>query len=79
MVSRKHTILKTFSLSGDFDDELMLYGSVRMGLKNGASLDVPWAGRIQLVRTESSETRKIKFYQVYLVGRSNQYHRKSIL
>lgn len=63
--TRKHTLKKIFPF-GDNSNELMLYGTVDYGLKNGKSLTVDWAGRALMM--EEKGKLKLGFYQVYLVG-----------
>ena len=61
--TRKHTLNKIFPF-GDNSNEVMLYGSVKYGLKNGKELTVDWAGRALMRHTKSGV--KMGFYQVYL-------------
>lgn len=61
---RKHTLVKIFPF-GDNSNEVMLYGSVRYGLKNGKEVSVDWAGHALLV--DDKGQLKMAFYQVYLV------------
>lgn len=63
--TRKHTLEKIFPFGQD-SHEVMLYGSVVYGLKNGKSLTVEWAARALLVEYRG----ELRFgqYQVYLVG-----------
>lgn len=46
----------------------MLYGSVALGLKNGANAEVDWAARAEMFKSTDDEKYRMKFYQVYLVG-----------
>ncbi|KAK2595292.1 hypothetical protein QQS21_007007 [Conoideocrella luteorostrata] len=64
VASRKHTIYKVFPYSGQ-SNEFMLYGSVALGLRNGANVDVDWAARAEVAKSEDRKWR-MKFYQVYL-------------
>jgi len=63
--SRKHKLEKIFPFgSGQDAKEVMLYGSVDYGLKNGKELTVQWAGRAVLAEYEGG--LRFKLYQVYL-------------
>lgn len=64
VASRDHKPLKIFPF-GEHANEVMLYGTVSYGLKNGKSSEVDWAGRAHLVKDGGS--MKMDFYQVYLV------------
>jgi hypothetical protein len=66
VVSRKHTIYKVFPFSSNAT-EFMLYGSVALGLRNGANVDVDWAARANIAKSEDGKWR-MKFYQVYMVS-----------
>lgn len=63
--SRKHTLHKLFPF-GDRATEVMLYGSVDLGLRSGSNVTVDWAARAQL--TEEDGQWRMSYYQVYLVG-----------
>lgn len=63
MSTRKHSIEKIFPFSAD-SNEIMLYGNVEYGLKNGKEVVVEWAGRAVLV--EEGGSWKMSFYQVYM-------------
>lgn len=63
VATRKHTISKIFPF-GDNSNEVMLYGIVEYGLKNGKEVMVEWAGRAVL--TEEKGKWKMHFYQVYM-------------
>lgn len=63
--SRCHKPLKIFPF-GPNGDEVMLYGTVDYGLKDGKNASVDWAARAHLVQEEG--TVKMDFYQVYLVS-----------
>lgn len=76
VASRKHTIQKVFPFS-IVANEFMLYGSVALGLRNGAEVDVDWAARADIVKSPDGKWR-MKFYQVYLV-RSNSLTRHCIM
>ena len=71
VATRKHTINKIFPF-GAFpfradSNEVMLYGKVEYGLKNGKEVTVEWAGRAVLVEDEEKNgTWRMGFYQVYL-------------
>lgn len=65
VASRKHTVHKVFPFSNE-SNEFMLYGSVALGLRNGAHADVDWAARADIVKSADGKWR-MKFYQVYLV------------
>ncbi|EXJ59269.1 hypothetical protein A1O7_06701 [Cladophialophora yegresii CBS 114405] len=60
---RKHTLEKIFPFGSS--REVMLYGSVEYGLKNGREVVVQWAGRAVLGEDEEGGLR-FRFYQVYL-------------
>ncbi|EFY99964.1 hypothetical protein X797_001382 [Metarhizium robertsii] len=64
VASRKHTVHKVFPFSNE-SNEFMLYGSVALGLRNGAHTDVDWAARADIVKSVDGKWR-MKFYQVYL-------------
>lgn len=64
VASRKHKPLKVFPF-GPNANEVMLYGTVGYGLKNGKSSEIDWAARAHLV--EDGGSMKMDFYQVYLV------------
>jgi ketosteroid isomerase-like protein len=57
VASRHHVVIDIYPKS---DADLMLFGTVEYGLKNGRHLESEWAARMTL--TEG----KISFYQVYL-------------
>ncbi|KAJ6441090.1 DNA polymerase [Purpureocillium lavendulum] len=65
VASRKHTVYKVFPFAAGAD-EVMIYGSVALGLKNGASVDVDWAARAELVKSAADGRWRMKYYQVYL-------------
>jgi hypothetical protein len=65
---RKHTALKVFPF-GPNSNEVMLYGTVDYGLKDGREATVDWAARAHLVKHNGAVM--MDFYQVYLVSRSN--------
>lgn len=67
VASRKHTVPKIFPF-GSNTNEFMLYGTVALGLKNGAESELEWAGRAQLVKSPTDGKWRMKFYQIYLVG-----------
>ncbi|KIW99714.1 uncharacterized protein Z518_11127 [Rhinocladiella mackenziei CBS 650.93] len=67
--TRKHTLVKIFPFGKD-SNEVMLYGSVDYGLKNGKDVTVEWAGRAVLVEYQGD--LRMSFYQVYLV--SDDHH-----
>lgn len=64
VASRKHKPLKIFPF-GQNSNELMLYGTVGYGLKNGKNAEIDWAARAHLV--EIGGSMEMDFYQVYLV------------
>ena len=74
--SRKHTLAKMFPFGVNATDdgkgkveEVMLYGSVEYGLKNGKELHLDWAARAELVGSkDGAEGWKMRRYQVYLVS-----------
>ncbi|MCJ1256431.1 hypothetical protein MMC24_004252 [Lignoscripta atroalba] len=63
VASRSHKPLKVFPF-GQHADEMMLYGTVGFGMKNGKSNELDWAARAHLVK-EGGEM-KLDYYQVYL-------------
>ncbi|APA10212.1 predicted protein [Sclerotinia sclerotiorum 1980 UF-70] len=63
VASRLHTVHKIFSFGQD-STEVMLFGNVAYGLKDGRKADVEWAGRAKLV--QEGGKWKLGFYQVYL-------------
>ncbi|KAH8707604.1 hypothetical protein GQ44DRAFT_830925 [Phaeosphaeriaceae sp. PMI808] len=63
VLSRKHDVLKIFPF-GSWSDEVMLYGTVKYGLKSGGENGVDWAARAHLVKEDGKV--KMDFYQVYL-------------
>lgn len=69
--SRSHNPIKIFPF-GSYSDEVMLYGTVKYGLKEGGEKEVDWAARAKLVKEGEEEGGKEKirmsFYQVYLVS-----------
>lgn len=67
--SRKHTVPKIFPFGSDAN-EFMLYGTVDLGLKNGGSASLEWAGRAQIAKSAEDGKWRMKFYQVYLVSES---------
>ena len=64
VASRSHKPLKIFPF-GPNADEVMLYGTVLYGLKNGKSNEITWAARAHLVKDGGD--LKMDLYQVYLV------------
>jgi hypothetical protein len=64
VASRRHVPIKIFPF-GPNADEIMLYGTLAYGLKNGKSAEAEWAARANLVKDGSSV--KMSYYQVYLV------------
>ncbi|KAF5024567.1 hypothetical protein F66182_3330 [Fusarium sp. NRRL 66182] len=65
VTSRKHTLYKVFPF-GPGAEEVMLYGTVALQLKNGSSAEIEWAARAELARAASDGKFRLKFYQVYL-------------
>jgi hypothetical protein len=63
--SRSHNPIKIFPF-GSYADEVMLYGTVKYGLKAGGEKEVDWAARAKLVKVDGKV--KMAFYQVYLVS-----------
>ncbi|OAL53087.1 hypothetical protein IQ07DRAFT_533759 [Pyrenochaeta sp. DS3sAY3a] len=61
--SRKHRAIKIFPF-GPNADEVMLYGTVKYGLKAGGESGLDWAARAHLVKQDGRV--KMDFYQVYL-------------
>lgn len=65
--TRLHTVKKIFPWDKS-GNEIMLYGDVLYGLKNGKSITVEWGGRALLERANGDPGQiRMKFYQVYLV------------
>lgn len=67
--TRKHHVKKIFPFDGEGAEgkaEVMLYGFVEYGLKNGKEIEVNWSARAVMV--EEGQELKMKFYQVYLVS-----------
>jgi len=64
VASRHHKPLKVFPY-GSKADEVMLFGTVDYGLKDGRKASVEWAARAHLIK--KNDTVKMDFYQVYLV------------
>jgi hypothetical protein len=63
--TRKHTLVKIFPF-GEDAKEVMVYGFVEYGLKNGKDVKVDWAGRAEFVDEGGEDGLKFKLYQVYL-------------
>ena len=63
---RKHHVDKIYPFG---DKEVMLYGSVDYGLKNGKELTVQWAARA--VFEDYEEKLRYRLYQVYVVSLSS--------
>jgi len=79
--SRQHKPLKIFPF-GSSTDEVMIYGTVDYGLKDGRQASVDWAARAHLVKEDDAV--KMDSYQVYLVSSSDflvsrDIHGKSII
>ncbi|KIW12796.1 hypothetical protein PV08_07983 [Exophiala spinifera] len=64
--TRKHTLTKIFPFGsgGGGGGELMLYGSVDYGLKNGKDVTCEWAARAVMAEYEGA--LRFKLYQVYV-------------
>lgn len=67
VASRKHQLFQIFPF-GKGSDEVMLYGTVALQLKNGGSAEIDWAARAQLTKSAVSGKYRFKYYQVYLVS-----------
>ncbi|KPM37663.1 hypothetical protein AK830_g8904 [Neonectria ditissima] len=65
VASRKHTIHKIFPFGNDAT-EVMIYGSVELGLRSGSTVYSEWAARAQLTKDEADGEWKMSFYQVYM-------------
>lgn len=65
--SRAHRAIKIFPF-GPHAAEVMLYGTVAYGLKDGGEKKVDWAARAELVKDEKDGKVRLAFYQVYLVS-----------
>ncbi|USP78285.1 hypothetical protein yc1106_05559 [Curvularia clavata] len=63
--SRAHAPLKIFPF-GPNANEVMLYGTVKYGLKAGGESSKDWAARAHLVK-DGEGTVMMDFYQVYLI------------
>ncbi|KAF2455912.1 hypothetical protein BDY21DRAFT_349065 [Lineolata rhizophorae] len=63
VASRRHMPLKVFPF-GPNAQEVMLYGTVEYGLKDGRKAFVDWAARAHLTKVD--QTVKMDYYQVYL-------------
>jgi hypothetical protein len=70
IVRRKHTAIKVFPF-GPNSDEVMLYGTVEYGLKDGREAKVDWSARAHLIKEDGAVM--MDFYQVYLVSRSHSF------
>lgn len=65
VASRKHICKGIFQ--GENPDEVMTYGTVDYGFKDGSKKEgIEWAAR--LLVDQSSGSPKIKFYQVFIVS-----------
>ena len=66
--TRKHTLHKIFPFgaTGEGGKELMLYGTVDYGLKNGKDVTCEWAARAVMAEYEGG--LRFKLYQVYVVS-----------
>lgn len=64
VASRSHKPEKIFPF-GPNADEVMIYGTVSYGLKNGKSNEITWAARAHLFKDGADW--KMDLYQVYLV------------
>lgn len=67
VASRKHTVYKVFPY-GENATELMLYGKVQYGFRDGRETSVDWAARAEMVKVGGKW--QFGFYQVYLVSQS---------
>lgn len=65
IVRRKHHLYKIFPFGPD-SLEVMVYGKVEYGLKNGKEIEVQWAGRAVLEDYQGG--LRFRHYQVYLVS-----------
>ncbi|KAF2101656.1 hypothetical protein NA57DRAFT_33894 [Rhizodiscina lignyota] len=65
VASRKHKAHKIYTF-GPGSDEVMLYGDVEYGMKDGSKAGKEWAARAKMVK-EGGKV-KMSFYQVYLSG-----------
>lgn len=63
IISRKHILEKIFPFS---ENEVMVYGNVTYGLRNGKEVTVDWAGRTVFEDADGDDGLKMRFYQVYL-------------
>jgi hypothetical protein len=68
--TRKHTLHKIFPF-GAGSNELMLYGDVGYGLKNGKEVTCEWAARAVMAEYEGG--LRFKLYQVYVVSFSQSF------
>lgn len=70
VATRKHVVGGIFLSPSKPDEELMLYGTVDYGMKDGTSkLGVEWAARMLLSKNDDGRY-KVKWYQVYIVSES---------
>jgi len=69
--TRKHTLHKIFPFgaTSEGSKELMLYGNVDYGLKNGKAVTCEWAARAVMAEYEGG--LRFKLYQVYVVSFCN--------
>lgn len=65
--SRRHYPTRIFPF-GTSSDEVMLYGSVDYGMKDGSNASKDWAARAHLVK--EGDQVKMDYYQVYIVSHS---------
>ncbi|KAB8296844.1 hypothetical protein EYC80_002255 [Monilinia laxa] len=63
VASRLHKAHKIFPFGQD-SNEVMLFGTVAYGLRDGRKVDVEWAGHAVLI--QEGGKWKLGFYQVYL-------------
>lgn len=70
VATRKHICKGTFFNGAKPDKEIMLYGTVDYGFKDGTQKSgVQWAARMLLTHSiMDKEPPKIAFYQVYIVS-----------
>lgn len=68
VATRKHTVLGTFTNPERPEEEVMLYGTVDYGFKDGTKKEgVEWAGRMELAK-DSEGVLKLRYYEVYIVS-----------
>jgi len=65
VAKRSHSVLRVYAHDADCSD-IMLLGSVDMGLANGRSVEMEFAARMVIARDAASSS-KLELYQVWAV------------